>query len=162
MAYSCTHCGSCGRPVSGGVWRRTGVGLEMLLPGPKVLYGKRFSYQKWCEWLTPRDSNSHNFYCTNALLGSSGIFLPYNFLSLPLPFPVRPESLAKVGWYLEEVSPRSLYHVVKLFSVFTTNVLSGLPQAQLFLNSLRLGHLVVSPPLMPQAHKSRSSAPSRL
>ena len=72
--------------VSGGVWRRAGVGLVMSPRGPKVLYGERFLYQKWCEWLTPRELKSQNFYCTNALLGSSGIFLPYNFLSLSLPF----------------------------------------------------------------------------
>jgi hypothetical protein len=47
--------------VSGGVWRRAGVGLVMSPRGPKVLYGERFSYQKWCEWLTPRKSSRKIF-----------------------------------------------------------------------------------------------------
>ena len=72
--------------VSGGVRRRAGVGLVMSPRGPKVLYGKRFRIKKWCEMLTPRNSNRAIFYCINALIGSSGIFLPYNFLSLPIPF----------------------------------------------------------------------------
>eukprot|EP00966_Prymnesium_polylepis_P148918 3440568-Prymnesium_polylepis.1 len=45
--------------------------------GPKVLYGSGFSYQKWCECLTPRYP-TRIFYCTNALLRSSGIFLSNN------------------------------------------------------------------------------------
>ena len=40
--------------VSGGVWRRAGVALVMSPRGPKVLYRKRFLYQKWCELVTPR------------------------------------------------------------------------------------------------------------
>ena len=40
--------------VSGGVWRRAGVALVMSPRGPKLLYGKRFLYQKWCELVTPR------------------------------------------------------------------------------------------------------------
>jgi hypothetical protein len=47
--------------VSGGVWRRAGVGLVMSPRGPKVLYGERFLYQKWCEWLTPRNSSRKIF-----------------------------------------------------------------------------------------------------
>ena len=47
--------------VSGGVWRRAGVGLVMSPRGPKVLYGERFLYQKWCEWLTPRKSSRKIF-----------------------------------------------------------------------------------------------------
>ena len=83
--------------VSGGVRRRAGVGLVMSPRGPKVLYGKRFRIKKWCERLTPRNSNRI------FLLHQCTPRVEWHLFAIQLSLstdPLRPESLAKVGWVL--------------------------------------------------------------
>eukprot|EP00966_Prymnesium_polylepis_P265264 6128271-Prymnesium_polylepis.1 len=41
----------------------------------KSVVREAFFVSKWCEWLTPRYPTF--FYCTNALLGSSGIYASF-------------------------------------------------------------------------------------